>query len=166
MLKRAIFVEAMIMAGMLTAGLVAVDSVRASAQAAPAADPRANVRIESTIKVERTEQDANGNTKTTLADPASVKVIPGDRLVFINAYRNTGAEPVSGFVVNNPVHPAVALTEVQEDWAMVSVDGGEAQRFRVPVGEVMELPLTLEHGGQNVIQFSVPEADGETPLLG
>jgi hypothetical protein len=31
----------------------------------------------------------------------------------------------------------------------------------VPVGETLNLPLTLEHAGQNVIQFIVPEADGE-----
>ncbi|MGR3467657.1 MAG: hypothetical protein ACU0CI_07225, partial [Shimia sp.] len=43
----------------------------------------------------------------------------------------------------------------------VSVDGGTAQEFRAPLGEVLELPLTLEHGGRNVLQFSTPEADGE-----
>ncbi len=136
MLKRAIFIEAAILTGVLAAGLVAVESARAAAQAAPAADPRADVKIESMIKVERTEQDASGNSTTTLLDPSAVKVIPGDRLVFINAYRNTGRQPVSGFVVNNPVHPAVALTEVQEDWAMVSVDGGKTY------GKLADLTIT------------------------
>ena len=31
----------------------------------------------------------------------------------------------------------------------------------MPVGETLNLPLTLEHAGQNVIQFIVPEAEGE-----
>ncbi len=43
----------------------------------------------------------------------------------------------------------------------IAVDGGEAQVFQVPVGEELELPVTLPHGGMNVIQFTVPEAGGE-----
>ena len=43
----------------------------------------------------------------------------------------------------------------------IAVDGAEPQRFSVPTGEDLELPITLQHGGINVIQFTVPEADGE-----
>ncbi len=43
----------------------------------------------------------------------------------------------------------------------ISVDGGPSQSFQVPVGQDIELPLTLPHGGRNVISFSVPQADGE-----
>ncbi|MEL6701219.1 MAG: hypothetical protein AAFO58_06005, partial [Pseudomonadota bacterium] len=43
----------------------------------------------------------------------------------------------------------------------VSVDGGPDQRFDVPVGEDLDLPLTLPHGGMNVIRFSTPVAEGE-----
>ena len=43
----------------------------------------------------------------------------------------------------------------------IAVDGGEAQRFEVPIGQDIELPLTLPHGGRNVIRFAVPEAEGE-----
>ncbi len=43
----------------------------------------------------------------------------------------------------------------------IAVDGGEPQRFEVPIGQDIELPLTLPHGGRNVIQFAVPEAEGE-----
>ncbi|MGR3514071.1 MAG: hypothetical protein ACU0GG_15030 [Paracoccaceae bacterium] len=43
----------------------------------------------------------------------------------------------------------------------IAIDGGEPQRFMVPTGEDLELPVTLQHGGMNVIQFTVPEADGE-----
>ncbi len=43
----------------------------------------------------------------------------------------------------------------------VSVDGGPVQTFQVPVGQDLELPVTLPHGGRNVIEFTVPEAEGE-----
>ncbi len=43
----------------------------------------------------------------------------------------------------------------------ISVDGGEPERFSLPIGKDVELPVTLPHGGRNVIQFSVPAAEGE-----
>ncbi|MCK0151431.1 glutamine amidotransferase [Marivita sp. S6314] len=43
----------------------------------------------------------------------------------------------------------------------ISVDGEDPQRFEMPIGQDIELPITLPHGGLNVIQFTVPEADGE-----
>lgn len=43
----------------------------------------------------------------------------------------------------------------------ISIDSDAPQRFRVPIGEDLELPVTLPHGGRNVLRFSVPEADGE-----
>ena len=43
----------------------------------------------------------------------------------------------------------------------ISVNGAEAQRFSVRIGEDIELPVTLNRGGRNVIQFTVPQADGE-----
>ena len=43
----------------------------------------------------------------------------------------------------------------------IAVDGGEAQSFNVPVGQDLEVPVTLQHGGMNVIQFTVPGEEGE-----
>lgn len=43
----------------------------------------------------------------------------------------------------------------------ISIDGDDAQTFRVPIGQDLELPVTLPHGGRNVIRFSLPEAEGE-----
>jgi hypothetical protein len=43
----------------------------------------------------------------------------------------------------------------------ISIDGDEPQRFRVPIGQDLELPVTLPHGGRNVIRFSLPPAEGE-----
>ncbi|MGC1505236.1 MAG: hypothetical protein WA782_13995 [Sulfitobacter sp.] len=43
----------------------------------------------------------------------------------------------------------------------ISIDGEPAQTFRVPIGQDLELPVTLPHGGRNVIRFSLPQAEGE-----
>ena len=137
---RMILIEAAMLAGVLVTGLSASQAayatpLSATIQAA-VPDPRADVKIDSKIMVERTETSESGETITALVDPASVKVIPGDKLLFVNTYRNTGQTAVTGFVVNNPVHAAVALIEVSEDWALVSVDGG--RNF----GKLSELSVT------------------------
>lgn len=43
----------------------------------------------------------------------------------------------------------------------ISVDGGPPQRFNLPLGVDFDLPLTLPHGGRNVIRFATPQVDGE-----
>ncbi|NSX54858.1 hypothetical protein [Parasulfitobacter algicola] len=43
----------------------------------------------------------------------------------------------------------------------ISVDGEAPQLFTVPIGEDLDLPVSLPHGGMNVIQFTVAEAEGE-----
>jgi len=43
----------------------------------------------------------------------------------------------------------------------IMIDGGAPLAFAVPVGRDIELPVTLTHGGRNVLQFSVPAAPGE-----
>ena len=43
----------------------------------------------------------------------------------------------------------------------IAIDGGEPSRFELPLGEDVELPVTLPHGGMNVLQFSTPVIDGE-----
>ncbi|MBZ4690765.1 MAG: hypothetical protein JG765_2016 [Cereibacter sp.] len=43
----------------------------------------------------------------------------------------------------------------------ISVDGGEPQSYQVPVGEDLDLPVTLPHGGMNVLQFQVAGVEGE-----
>lgn len=49
---------------------------------------------------------------------------------------------------------------VEADLA-ISIDGAEPILFTIPVGEDMELPVTLPHGGMNVLQFTVPTSEGE-----
>lgn len=128
-IKRTILVETALVVAVLATGITAANVAHASPTSAAAQsviDPRSNVKIESLAQVERIEKDANGNDISKLFSPTDVKVIPGDRLVFTNSYRNTGVVPVTGFVVNNPIHPAVSFAEVSEDWALVSVDGGKS----------------------------------------
>lgn len=43
----------------------------------------------------------------------------------------------------------------------IAVDDSDPRTFRVPVNEDLQLPVTLPHGGMNVLQFSTPAADGE-----
>ncbi len=43
----------------------------------------------------------------------------------------------------------------------ISIDGDEPRSFSVPIGQDIELPVTLPHGGRNVIRFSLPLAEGE-----
>jgi hypothetical protein len=43
----------------------------------------------------------------------------------------------------------------------ISLDGDPAMPFQVPVGQDIDFPITLDHGGMNVLQFQVAMADGE-----
>ncbi len=43
----------------------------------------------------------------------------------------------------------------------IAIDGDTPQEFTIPVGEDVELPITLPHGGMNVLQFATPVAEGE-----
>lgn len=52
--------------------------------------------------------------------------------------------------------PEARMTEI-----LISVDGSDAQSYSVPIGEDLSLPITLPHGGLNVIQFTVPTQAGE-----
>ncbi len=44
---------------------------------------------------------------------------------------------------------------------VIRIDGGEPLFFEVPTGQDIELPLTLPHGGMNVLQFETPMAPEE-----
>ena len=50
--------------------------------------------------------------------------------------------------------------EVEADLT-ITVDDGAPQTYRVPVGQDLDLPVTLPHGGMNVLQFSTPAVEGE-----
>ena len=54
--------------------------------------------------------------------------------------------------------PAVVAGEAD---LTIAIDAEPPQTYRVPVGEDLELPVRLPHGGMNVLQFSLPPAPGE-----
>ncbi|MDP3263516.1 MAG: hypothetical protein U1E06_21110 [Tabrizicola sp.] len=56
---------------------------------------------------------------------------------------------------------AVPGTVGAEAELTITVDAEEPATYTVPVGEALDLPVTLPHGGMNVLQFSVAGADGE-----
>jgi uncharacterized repeat protein (TIGR01451 family) len=92
---------------------------------APAAAQAANsVSLASTVFVEKTIADANGRNRVILEEPKVVT--PGDRLVFILAYRNIGGVPASDFVITNPLPQAVSYQGTSDGSAQVSVDGGRS----------------------------------------
>ncbi|MCP5396774.1 MAG: hypothetical protein H6918_08585 [Sphingomonadaceae bacterium] len=102
-------------------GLFSVASLCAAILiAAPAAHAQSAVALDGKVKVERTET-VDGEQRTVLAEPTSV--VPGDKLLFTTAYRNTSAEPVENFIVTNPLPRAVMLAEADDSFE-VSVDGG------------------------------------------
>ena len=43
----------------------------------------------------------------------------------------------------------------------ISIDGEEPLTLPVPIGQDIELPVELPHGGMNVLQFTIPTAEGE-----
>ena len=55
----------------------------------------------------------------------------------------------------------VPLAQVGVASLSIAVDGGEPEVYRMPVGEDIELPVTLPRGGMNVLQFTVAAAPGE-----
>ncbi len=56
---------------------------------------------------------------------------------------------------------AVPVTETGRAEVLMAIDGEAPQRFQVPVGQDIPLAVTLSHAGINVIQFTLPEAEGE-----
>ena len=87
--------------------------------AAPAYAAAPAVALSSDVKVERVV----GGQPVLLA---AAHVVPGDRLVFRNSYRNGGTTPATRFVVTNPVPAAVAWTGDASAGIEASVDGGRS----------------------------------------
>lgn len=81
-----------------------------------------------------------------IIDNAPAFAILDEEITLTLTIEDQGAVPPS-------VGPTTPLT--------VSIDGGAPSPFEVAVGRAIELPLTLPHGGMNVLQFTVPEARGE-----
>lgn len=81
------------------------------------------VALDNKVFVERVTTDANGKQRILLEEPKVV--VPGDRLVFVLAYRNAGAQAADKFVVTNPMPAAVRFADAGDTQPLVSVDGGK-----------------------------------------
>jgi len=82
------------------------------------------------------------------------------RLTISNApaFAILGEEVTMTLQIEDRGDAPIGLTSVPLE---VSVDGATPQMFDVPLGQPIDLPLTLPHGGRNVLEFSTPFADGE-----
>ncbi len=83
-----------------------------------------DVALTSSVFVEKSVPQADGKTRLILEEPRVV--VPGDRLVFVLAYKNMGRKPATDFVVTNPLPGAVAFQGTGDVGAIVSIDGGRA----------------------------------------
>ncbi len=103
------------------AGLLAtLVTPMAQAQAAQGAQP---IELKGDVKLDKLVME-NGREKHVMVAPDVV--LPGDKLVFATAYRNSGASAVSNFVVTNPIPAGVMLAADGAAQADVSVDGGKS----------------------------------------
>jgi len=110
----------------------------AAAATMPAVASQSPLQIASKVLVEQRGLDKTGAVSTTLA-PAS-RAVPGDRVVFVVAYRNTGAQVLSDIVLNNPVPAAIIYRGPGAGSATpdLSVDGktyGQLAQLRVPTSD-------------------------------
>ncbi|MEQ1547954.1 MAG: hypothetical protein ABL918_04815 [Chakrabartia sp.] len=80
------------------------------------------VALQSNVFVEKMVTDTKGRSKATLQEPKIV--LPGDRLIFVVSYHNTGAAPAANFIVTNPLPRAVSYQGTPDAMAQVSINGG------------------------------------------
>ncbi len=95
-----------------------------SAAPAPAAPARpGQVSLNIAIFKEVRSQGADGATDVRLV--AADKAAPGDRLVYVLTYRNTGSQPVSNLIVDYPMPKGVSYRAPAEGSLppLVSADG-------------------------------------------
>lgn len=85
------------------------------------------LQLSSDVFVERQIKRADGSRSTVLQKPMSVT--PGDSLVFVVKYKNTGNKAASNVSVTNPLPSAVAFNGTSDGLEMVSVDGGKSWGF-------------------------------------
>ncbi|MGA1798297.1 hypothetical protein VH567_05900 [Sphingomonas sp. 4RDLI-65] len=83
---------------MITRPTIAVVLATTAAVASAAAGP---LQVTSSIMVESRSAAADGTTRIALVKPS--RVTPGDKVIFVLAYRNTGAQPLANVVLANPL---------------------------------------------------------------
>jgi hypothetical protein len=92
-----------------------------------------------------TGQDSDWDRRLIVKDAPAFAIL-GEEVMLTLRIEDTGAVPADA-------GPFVDLT--------IAVDAEPPQTYTVDVGKDLELPVTLPHGGMNVLQFSVAAVDGE-----
>ena len=97
------------------------------------------LQIVSKVLAEQRVRAGDGSTSVVLG--VAKRAVPGDRIVIILEYRNTGRQPLSGLVLNNPVPQGVAYRgpAPSSPTPEVSTDGATygslaSLRVRTPTG--------------------------------
>ncbi|WP_353228887.1 hypothetical protein [Novosphingobium sp.] len=142
------------------AALVVLGAAPALALAAPGA-----VSLDSTIRLDKVITE-KGLTRHELVAPQ--KVVPGNHLVFMTSYRNTGDKPVDHFIVTNPVPSAVALETAGGDSFEVSVDGGKTwgPLAQLTVAKPGAAPRSAQSADVTHVRWVIPAiAPGATGTL-
>jgi uncharacterized repeat protein (TIGR01451 family) len=80
------------------------------------------LQLSSEVFVEKQIVRADGSRTVVLEKPNLV--LPGDNLVFVVKYRNSGTATANNFVVTNPLPTAVAFNGTSDGLEIVSIDGG------------------------------------------
>ena len=89
-------------------------------------------------------RDTDWDRRLTVSN-APAFAIMGETVTLTLRIDDQGAAPTADAVVN----------------LSIAIDGDAPISFQIPVGQDIELPLDLPHGGMNVVQFATPFADGE-----
>ncbi|WP_174286547.1 DUF11 domain-containing protein [Sphingomonas bacterium] len=82
---------------------VAVGLVAVTMPAIAAAGP---LQVTSSVMVEHRAAAADGTTHVALAK--ATKVAPGDRVIFVTTYTNTGKQPIADLVLADPIPASIA----------------------------------------------------------
>ncbi len=115
--------------------VLSLPAIPVAAQDAPVQNP---VTLSGDVKAVKIVTDEAGAERAELVEPT--KIIPGDRLIFGTDYANNGSEPVTDFVVTNPLPSAVRLAPDADPSLVVSVDGAQSW------GTLGDLTVTDEAG--------------------
>jgi uncharacterized repeat protein (TIGR01451 family) len=84
------------------------------------------IELASVSKVERSVKQADGSTLKALVDAKSAA--PGDEVVFVNTFKNTGQQSAGNLSLVNPVPANTVLKSAFGDKATItySLDGGKS----------------------------------------
>jgi uncharacterized repeat protein (TIGR01451 family) len=138
----------------------------AAAVAVPAAAQNNPVQLNSDVLVERTVVE-NGQSRVVLETPQAV--VPGDTLVFVLRYENTGRQAATNFVITNPLPQAVRYSGTVDSGATVSIDAGRSwgqlNELRVRQADGIMRPATADDVTHVRWAFAQPIAAGATGRL-